>query len=104
MKERHRVASYTIRGTPERIAKLEHLIGEALKSAVPTINPGGPVEDPWSQTGGWVLDIGDKWPQSGGWYLVVSDETPVKVSQPDPSLMNVTSTVYQALSRAEQEL
>jgi hypothetical protein len=93
--------SYTFRGSQDRIKKLQDIIKRALESAVPKIDPGGPVEN-WGQSGGWVQDIRDHWGQSGGWYLVIGNEKPVKVSRPDKSVVNVTKTVYEALSKAKQ--
>lgn len=101
MAKREKALSYTFRGTPERLEKLQELIKRALESAVPKVDPGGPVED-WGQNGGWVQDLGDHWSQSGGWYLVVGDSEAVKVSRPNESIANVTKTFYQAISKAEQ--
>jgi hypothetical protein len=96
-----RALSYTFHGSSDQLAKLQASINKALESAVPKIDPGGPVEN-WGQSGGWVQDLGDKWGQSGGWYLVVENDPGLKVANPDKSLANVTKIVYQALSKARQ--
>lgn len=98
MAKRDRTLTYTFRGSSKDLKRLQQLIAKALE--VPPIDPQGPVEN-WGQTGGWVQETSG-WSQSGGWYLVVENKE-TKVSRPDESLNKVTATVYQALSKAQQQ-
>lgn len=100
--KREQILNYTFRGSSEKLKRLEQLIRKAIEKAAPPIDPQGPIEN-WGQSGGWVRDFETGWSQSGGWYLVVENDKLIKVSQPDKSLTKVSTTVYEALSKAEQK-
>ena len=93
--------SYTFRGSQARLKKLNEIMKKILEDAVPDTDPGAPVEN-WGQSGGWVQDLHDKWSQSGGWYLVIENDKSIKVSRPNKSVVDISKTVYQALSKAKQ--
>jgi hypothetical protein len=92
--------AYAFHGTPAQLERLKDIIAKTVEIGPIKIDLGGPVER-WDQLGGWVNDLQNKWPQAGGWFLDLHGD-PIKVSQPDDSLANVTRSVYTALSAAKQ--
>ncbi|HEX5982893.1 MAG TPA: hypothetical protein VFY69_01680 [Solirubrobacterales bacterium] len=109
MEPKREVASFTVRGTPEKASQVREALRELYeKLDLPRpgeVEFGGDVGK-WEQEGGWYLDLGngDPWSQEGGWVLDLEGRIQKDRVRPPEAVLESVREVFERVKELEIEI